>query len=88
MSLYPIPSNDWTAGHDSGQTCFTAGGMKNLWIRIGCLWNLDFGTFNVRPLASEGSRQVFFEELEVVKWDIKGLIVVRKTGEFIELKNR
>ena len=45
-------------------------------------------TYNVKTLASEGSLEVLFEELEGVKWDIRDLDEVRRTGEeFIDLKN-
>ena len=30
---------------------------------------------------------MFFQELEGVKWDIIGLSEIRRTGEFLELKN-
>ena len=82
----PVPSSSGAPDHGGGQTCFGAGGAKNLWVQTGRLWNLNLGTYNIRTLSSEADLAVLFEELRNVKWDILGLSEVRRTGEaFIKL---
>ena len=76
---WPVPISDGATGHGGGQTCSRVWSAKNLWVWTGRLWNFDLGTYNVRILASEGSLEVLFEELEGVKWNIIGLGEVRRT---------
>ena len=64
-----------------GQTCDTAEGAKNPWIRSGRQWNLNLATFNTRTLSSEASLAGLFEELSGIAWDIIGLSEFRRTGE-------
>ena len=82
-----VTSSEGATGYGGSKTCSRTKAAKNLWVETGHLWNFDLGTSNVRTLTSEGSLEVFFQELEGVKWDIIGLSEVRRTGEFLELKN-
>ena len=81
-----IPSSNETTGHGGDQTCPIAGGAKNLWVRTGCRWKLDLGTYNVRTLSREGDLAAKLEELKEINWDIIGLSEVRRVGEsYLEL---
>ena len=57
------------------------GGVKNLRVWTGSLWNFDLGTYNVITLPHEGSHEVLFKELEGVKWDIIGPSEVQRTKQ-------
>ena len=64
--LWPqLPSSDGATDHGSGQISSRARGANNLWVWTSHLWSFDLGFYIVSTLASEGSLEVLFEEVEV-----------------------
>ena len=55
-----------------------AGGAKNLWVRTGHLWNLNFCTYNIRTLLDNDKLDELEFKLNNIKWDIVGLSESKK----------
>ena len=53
----------------------------NFWLFTGCLWNFNCGTCDVGTLVNESDRELLFEEVKSVQWDIIGLNEDQKNGK-------